>query len=117
MERLLVLEALEVGFGATAIAHEEARDDLVDEERVPAIEEEVKLSPLRGSLRGRREAERERGGHRSLAGDEASNGPAVRAPRSGSGSSGTRLSIGPKSTRTSQRRHALAGRGAPFAAT
>ena len=117
MERLLVLEALEVGFGATAIAHEEARDDLVDEERVLAIEEEVKLSPLRGSLCGRREAGRERGGHRSLAGDEASNGPAVRAPRLGSGRSATKFSIGRKSTRTSRRRQALAGRGALLAST
>ena len=64
---MLVPEAREAALGATAVVHDEARDDLVDQERVPAIEEEVKLSPLGGSLRGRREARREPGGHRSPA--------------------------------------------------
>jgi hypothetical protein len=68
VERVFVLEALEAGLGATAVPRDEARDDLVDQERVSAIEEEVELSRLGGSLRGRRVARREPGGHRSLAG-------------------------------------------------
>ena len=68
--------------------------DLVDQERVPAIEEKVKLSPLGGSLRGRREVRRGPGSHRSPADGPASNVLAVRAARSRSGRSTTGFSIG-----------------------
>ena len=91
---MLVPEALEAGLGPTAIVHDEARDDFVDQERVPAIEEEVKLSPLGGSLRGRHEARWEPGGHRSPAGSPVPSVPVVCAARSSSGRSTTRFSIG-----------------------
>ena len=63
---MLVPEAPEGGLRATAVPHTEARDDLVDQERVPAIEEEIELSRPGGSLRGRRVTSRKRGGHRPV---------------------------------------------------
>ena len=84
---MLVSEALEAGFSTTAVVHDEAGDDLVDQERVPAVEKKVKLSPLGGLLRGRSEARREPGRHDSPAEDPAWNVPAIRAARSRSGKS------------------------------
>ena len=82
---MLVSEALEAGFSTTAVVHDEAGDDLVDQERVPAVEKKVKLSPLGGLLRGRSEARREPGRHDSPAEDPAWNVLAIRAARSRSG--------------------------------
>lgn len=89
-----VPEALEAGFSATAVVHDETRDDLVDQERVTAVEKEIKLSLLGDLLRGRSEAKREPGHHRSPADDPARNVLAIRAARSKSGRSATGIAIG-----------------------
>jgi hypothetical protein len=48
MERVFAPEALEAGLGPAAVSHDEAHDDLVDQEGVPRIEEEVELLRLGG---------------------------------------------------------------------
>ena len=58
---MLLPEALEAGLGTPEVPPDEARKDLMDQERVTAIEEEVELSRLGGSLHGRRVARRKPG--------------------------------------------------------